>query len=729
MPVDATASMLALPIEPRFLHPAHPLPTRQRAAPPKRTPPMTAAAPANPLLQPWTLPYGLPPFPEVRPEHFEPALTQAMQAQRAELDAIAAQATAPGFDNTVAAFDRSGQLLARLNALFYNLCASETSPELQAVQRRMAMPLAAHESAVYMHAGLFARIEALHEARERLGLTAEQRRLLERVHLDFVRAGARLAPDAQRRYAEVMQRLAELTTAFGQNVLADEAAYRLPLRDEAELAGLPAFVRAAAREAAAQRGLDGHVITLSRSLILPFLTYSERRDLREQAWRAWVTRGEHDGAHDNRPLVREILALRQEQARLHGAASYADHALVDRMAREPAAVHRLLDEVWTRALGTVEREQAALQALQREHGVTDALQPWDWRYWAEKLRQRDFHIDDAEVKPYFPLPAMVAAAFDCAQRLFGLRFTPRPDLPAYHPDVQTYEVHDASGQPVGLFLHDNFARPSKRSGAWMSGFRWQTRNGGADGREAVRPIIVNNNNFAKGAPGEPTLLGFDDVRTLFHEFGHALHGLLSNVDYTLLAGTQVLRDFVELPSQLFEHWMEEPAVLRQHARHWQTGEAIPETLIERLAAARRFGQGYETVRYCASALVDMAAHAHPDPASIDPCAFEAEVLRERQAPAVAGINHRLVHFQHLFSSDGYAAGYYVYLWAEVLEADAWGAFEEAGNPFDPAVAERLKRCIYAAGNSVEPGETFVAFRGRAPVIEPLLAQRGLLTPA
>jgi peptidyl-dipeptidase Dcp len=692
--------------------------------------PQTDAAAANPLLQPWTAPYGLPPFERVRAEHFEPALAQAMQEHRAELDALAAQSAAPSFDNTLAAFDRSGQRLGRLQALFQNLCASETSPELQAVQRRMAQPLAAHESAVYMHAGLFARIEALHEARDRLGLSGEQRRLLERVHLDFVRAGARLAPAQQRRYAEVMQALAERTTAFAQNVLADESAYRLALRDERDLAGLPGFVRAAAREAAAQRGLDGHVITLSRSLIVPFLTYSERRDLREQAWRAWVTRGEHAGAHDNRALVREILALRHEQARLHGHATYADYALVDRMAGEPAAVHRLLDDVWSRALQATQREQAALEALRREHGVAEALEPWDWRYWAEKLRQRDFQVDDAEVKPYFPLEAMVAAAFDCAGRLFGLRFTPRPDLPVYHPDVQAYEVHDAQGREVGLFLHDNFARPTKRSGAWMNGFRWQSRNAGADGRETVRPIIVNNNNFAKGAPGEPTLLAFDDVRTLFHEFGHGLHGLLSDVDYTLLSGTAVLRDFVELPSQLFEHWMEEPAVLRRHARHWQTGEPIPDALIERLQAARRFGQGYETVRYCASAIVDMAVHGHADPAGIDDiCAFEEQVLRARKAPAVAGQNHRFVHFQHLFASDGYAAGYYVYLWAEVLEADAWGAFVEAGDPFDAGVAERLKKCIYAAGNSVEPGEAFVAFRGRPPVIEPLLEQRGLLAPA
>ncbi|MEW6707529.1 MAG: M3 family metallopeptidase [Pseudomonadota bacterium] len=683
--------------------------------------------PQNPLLQPWDTPYGLPPFEQVQPAHFEPAFEQAMREHRAELDAIAHQAEPPGFDNTVAAFDRSGSLLLRVQALFHNLCASHTSPELQAVQRRMAMPLAAHESAVYMHAALFRRVQALHETRHRLGLTAEQLRLLERVHLDFVRAGALLAPEAQRRYAQVMQRLAELTTAFAQNVLHDEASYQLVLRGEAELAGLPGFVRSAAREAASQRGIDGHAITLSRSLILPFLTFSQRRDLREQAWRAWVSRGEHAGDHDNRPLIREIVQLRHEQARLHGHASYADYALVDRMAREPAAVSRLVDDVWERAKAALERERAALQAAQQaETGASGEIEAWDWRYWAEKVRQRDYAIDDAEVKPYFALDAMADAAFDCAQRLFGLRFTPRPDLAGYHPDVKTYEVHDAQGRAVGLFLQDNFARPGKRSGAWMSVFAWQSRNGDAAGK-AVHPIVVNNNNFAKGSP---TLLGFDDVRTLFHEFGHGLHGLLSDVGYQKLSGTQVLGDFVELPSQLFEHWMEEPEVLRRHARHHQTGEPIPDVLIERLQAARRFGQGYDTVRYCASTLVDMALHSHPDPARIDDVsAFEAQVLRERGLPPAVGLNHRLVHFQHLFSSDAYAAGYYVYLWAEVLEADAYDAFREAGNPFDPVVAQRLQRCIYSVGNSVEPGQAFMAFRGRAPRIEPLLEARGLLQPA
>ncbi|HSQ73777.1 MAG TPA: M3 family metallopeptidase, partial [Rubrivivax sp.] len=598
----------------------------------------------NPLLQPWDAPYALPPFDRLRAEHFEPALREAMRRHREELAAIAGQAAAPDFDNTVAAFDRAGKLLARVASVFYSLTSSATSPALQAVQRAMAGPMAAHQSAVYMDAALFARFDALHERRAGLGLTAEQRRLLERIHLDFVRAGARLEPARQARYAQLMEELARLTTQFAQNVLHDESTWKLVLQGEPDLAGLPDFVRTAAHQAAAERGVDGHVITLSRSLVVPFLSYSERRDLRERAWRAWVGRGENPGEHDNREIARDILRLRNEQARLHGHRCFADHALTDTMAGTRAAVQGLLGEVWPRALAAVERERQALLQAMAAAGAGDELEAWDWRYWAEKVRRERFAIDDAEVKPYVRLEHMVAAAFDCAQRLFGLRFVPRDDLPVYHPDVRAYEVRDAGDTVVGIFMHDNFARPAKRSGAWMSSLRWQSRNGGAQ-----LPVILNNNNFARGGADEPTLLSLDDARTLFHEFGHGLHGLLSDVGYERLSGTQVLRDFVELPSQIFEHWITEPEVLQRHARHHQTGEAIPQSLIDRLHAARRFGQGYETVRYTASALVDMAVHAleAPEPPA-DLCAFEAELLRDLGLPQAVGLNHRLVHFQHLF---------------------------------------------------------------------------------
>ncbi len=688
----------------------------------------------NPLLADWKTPFGLPPFDSIRAADFAPAFEAAMKAQRDEVEAIAAQVAAPDFDNTVAAFDRSGRLLSRIEAAFHALAASHTSPEIQAAQRELAAPLAAHESAVMMDAGLFARLDTVHTARHELALEAESLRLVERLHVDFVRSGARLAPAKQARYAQIMERLAQLTTRFAQNVLADEAGFQLELQGD-ELDGLPSFVRAAARQAASDRGLGeaAHVVTLSRSLIVPFLTFSTRRELRERAWKAWVGRGENAGETDNREVAREILRLRQEQAWLHGHPSYADFALANTMAGNIASVNTLLDDVYGRALDALQGEREAVHESLRAAGVAGPMMAWDWRFGSERVRQARYAFDDGEVKPYFSLDRMVQAAFDCAHRLFGIRLVRNDTIPVYHPDVVAYEVHDVGapgngdvaptgGRLLGIFLHDNFARQTKRSGAWMSALRWQCRNGGVD-----LPVIMNNNNFAKGAPGEPTLLSFDDARTLFHEFGHGLHGLLSDVTFQRLSGTNVLRDFVELPSQLFEHWLLEPEVIARHARHWQSGAPIPESLVRRLQESRRWGQAYETVRYAGSALVDMAVHSRRDkepPADL--CEFESATLARLNLPPEVGVNHRLLHFQHLFSGSSYAAGYYVYLWAEVLDADAFDAFREAGSAFDPEVAARLRRCIYGAGDSIAPQQAYAAFRGRMPSIEPLLRKRGLL---
>ena len=679
----------------------------------------------NPLLQPWIGPYRLPPFDRIRPEHYEPAFELALAEHRAELDAIANNPAAPDFDNTVAALDRAGRRLADLQNLFENLCGAETSPALQEVERKMQPRLAAHHNAVLTDPRLFARVDAVHARRAQLGLNGEALRLVERLHLDFVRAGARLDAAGRARMGEIVARLAALTTQFEQNVLADEADYTLVLRSEAELAGLPPFARDAARGAARERGIDdAWAITLSRSLIVPFLTFSDRRDLREAAHQAWTTRGERGGATDNRAIAREILALRAEQARLHGYASYADYALADRMAQRPAAAVALLEQVWAPARARAQAERDALAELARSLGQSEPIEPWDWRYYAEKLRQARYAVDDAAVKPYFPLERMVEALFDCAQRLFGLRFVPRPDLPVYHPDVRVYEVFGRDGAAVGLFLADNFARPTKRGGAWMSEYRGQSRIG-----TEVRPIIANHNNFAKAAPGAPTLLSLDDARTLFHEFGHGLHGLLSNVTYARLAGTNVLWDFVELPSQIFEHWIQDPAVLQRHARHAETGEPIPAELIERLQRAQRFNKGFDTVEYTACALLDMALHARADADGVDIGAFEAEQLQRIGMPREIMLRHRLPHFGHLFSGDYYAAGYYSYLWAEVLDADGFDAFREAGDIFDRATADRLLRYVYSAGNTLEPGAAYRAFRGRDPKVEPLLAKRGLLDEA
>ncbi len=675
-------------------------------------------APANPLLAEWDTPHGLPPFDAIRPGHFPAAFEQALAEHRAEVEAIAARPEPADFANTVAAFDAAGATYKRIERVFGNLCSSATSPELQAVEREFAPRLAAHDAAIYLHGGVFARIDAVHERRHALGLTPEQARLTERIHLDFVRAGARLAPAARARVAAIAERLASLQTAFSQNVLGDESEWKLVLRTEADLAGLPESLRSAARAAGQARGApDAWVITLSRSLVVPFLTYSERRDLRELAFTAWTRRGELEPGRDNHAAMREILALRAELARLHGYANFADYALVDRMARTPAAVAELLERVWPAARAKAQAERDALQALADARGDGIRIAAWDWRYYAEKLRQSRYALDDAELKPYFALENMVAAAFDCAQRLFGLAFTRRDDLPAYHPDVVSYEVHDRAGRLVAIFQQDNYARPTKRGGAWMSVLRGQSRG--------VIPLVLNNNNFARGAP---TLLSVDDVRTLFHEFGHGLHGMLSSVEYERLGGTQVLRDFVELPSQIFEHWAMEPAVLKRFARHHQTGAAIPDALLDKLARARRFNQGFESVEYTACALVDMALHA-ADPVPADLAAFEREELARLGMPPEIVLRHRLPHFQHLFSSDAYAAGYYVYLWAEVLDADGYQAFAEAGDPFDAATAARLHRHIYASGNSVEPGAAYRAFRGRDAAVEPLLAKRGLIDAA
>jgi peptidyl-dipeptidase Dcp len=685
---------------------------------------MSLSQETNPLLEDWQTPYGLPPFERILPEHFLPAFDTALREHTREIEAIATSAEPATFENTAAAFDASGRRLRRIEHLFWNLVSSETSPALQAIERELAPRLAAHENAIYQNEALFARLHALFETRASLALNAEQTRLLERLQLDFERAGATLAKAEKTRFAAIVQELAGLYTQFGQNVLADEAAFALALATPDDLAGLPAFVRAAALEAARERGLpDGtHVITLSPSLAEPFLTFSERRELREQVWRARRARGTHagrnTGEHDNRPVAERIVALRQEQAALLGYRTYAEFKLADRMAPSVAAVDELLERAWKPAVKKADQDRERLTALAMELGQPTPIAAWDWRYLSEKVRQQSFAIDDAQVKPYFSLDAMLAAMFDCASRLFGLRFNERHDVPLYHPDARLWEVADSEGRMIGVFIGDNFARQTKRSGAWMSILRSQSGIGGG-----TLPIVLNNNNFAKGAP---TLLGFDDIRTLFHEFGHGLHGLMSNVRYERLAGTNVLKDFVELPSQLFENWAQEREVLLRHARHVETGEPIPAELLDRLRAASRFNQAFTTVQYVGPALMDMALHARAEREPVDLAQFEAEYARKLGIPEDIGMRHYLAHFQHLFSGDSYAAGYYVYMWAEVLEADGYAAFKEAGSPFDRNTAERLLKWIYSTGNSIDPATAFRTFRGRDPAVEPMLEKRGLL---
>ena len=673
----------------------------------------------NPLVAEWTGPFGLPPFAALKPEHFPPAFEQGLASHRAEIEAIAANPAPPNFDNTVAAMERSGVLLTRVSNSFFVLAGADTSDALQAIEREISPLLARHDNQIYLNEPLFQRIDDLHRRRHELGLTAEQQRVLERYHTHFVRAGAGLDAEKKRRLAEIGERLASLGTAFGQNVLADEKAFALVL-EEGDLGGLPDFLLASARAAAEERGFPGkHVITLSRSSIEPFLQFSSRRDLREKAHQAWLKRGENGGTSDNRGIIAEMAALRAERAKLLGYASFADYRLADQMAKTPKAVRALLDNVWQRGRARAERERHELQAKIREEGGNFAVAPWDWRYYAEKVRKARYAIDEAETKPFFQLDRMIEAAFETGRRLFGLTFS-SVDMPLYHPDVRAWEVKDRDGKHVGLFLGDYFARESKHSGAWMTSLRDQEKLAGE-----IRPIIVNVMNFSKPEPGHAALLSFDDARTLFHEFGHALHGLLSDVTYPLLSGTSVSSDFVELPSQLYEHWLETPEILKKYARHCRTGEPMPQALLDRVLAARNFNQGCATVEYTASALVDIDLHSLRDAEGIDVTAFERQALARIGMPDEIAMRHRLPHFQHLFSGGGYAAAYYSYLWSEVLDADAFLAFEEKGNVFDPKTAQRLRDYIYSAGNLRDPAEAYTAFRGRLPTVDALLKKRGL----
>ncbi len=686
------------------------------------TDPQSASSTANPLRDEWTGAFALPPFAQLKPEQFRPAFDAAVAAHRAEIDAIAADPAAPTFDNTVVALERSGRALERVANVFFVLAGAHTSDAIEAVEREVSPLLARHSNVLYLNRALYARIDDLHARRGALGLSAEQARVLERYHTRFVRAGGALDKAAQDRLAAINEKLASLGTQFGQNVLADEKSYALIL-EEGDLAGLPDFARAAAAAAAEERGHKGkYAITLVRSSCESFLQFSARRDLREKVFNAWIKRGENGGATDNRALIAEMVRLRAERAKLLGFANYADYRLDDQMAKTPQAARKLLDEVWGRARAKAGAERDALQAMIAQEGGNFALAPWDWRYYAEKLRRAKYDLDEAEIKPYFQLDKMVEAAFETARRLFGLTFTP-VDVPLYHADARAWELKDASGRHVGLFIGDYFARSSKHSGAWMTSLRDQQKLLGDD-----RPVILNVCNFNKPAAGEKALLSFDDARTLFHEFGHALHGLLSNVTYPLIAGTAVPSDFVELPSQLYEHWLEVPEILQKYARHARSGAPMPQALLDRLLATRTYGQGFATVEYTACALVDLDLHALPDAEKLDVSAFERDDLARIEMPAEIVMRHRLPHFQHLFSGGGYAAGYYSYMWSGVLDADAFQAFEEAGDAFDAETAQRLRHFIYSAGNLRDPAEAYKAFRGRLPTVDALLKKRGLDQP-
>ncbi|MDQ2092157.1 M3 family metallopeptidase [Marimonas arenosa] len=667
----------------------------------------------NPLLADWQTPFGIAPFDAISDADFAPALEQALAVHEAEIAAIAEDARQADFDTVIGALEAAGEALDKVLAVFFSVAGADSNPEREALQRAFSPKLARHFAAITANKALFRRIETIWERREQLGLTDEQARVLMLTRRNFVRSGAALSGADEARMKEIKARLAELGTAFTQNLLADERDWFMELGEE-DLEGLPGFVVAAAREAGREKGVDGPVVTLNRSLIVPFLESSPRRDLREKAFRAWAARGANGGATDNREIAREILALREERAKLLGYGNFAEFKLETEMAKTPDAVRELLVAVWAPARARAEADAAILEGMMHDDGLNGRLEPWDWRYYAARRRRAEHDLDDAALKPFLPLEGMIAAAFSCANRLFGLEFSPL-DVPLYHPDCRAWEV-TRNGRHVAVFIADYFARGSKRSGAWCSAMRSQ-----AKWPKEQAPVVINVCNFAKG---DPALLSYDDARTLFHEFGHALHQMLSDVTYESVSGTSVARDFVELPSQLYEHWLEVPEVLREFARHVETGEAMPDAMLEKVLEAANFDQGFQTVEFVASAMVDLEFHDGPAP--VDVMDRQAEVLAGIGMPDAIVMRHATPHFAHVFSGDGYSSGYYSYMWSEVMDADAFAAFEEAGGAFDPEVAKGLETNILSTGGSVDAGELYTRFRGRLPGVEALLKGRGLV---
>ncbi|WP_419738869.1 M3 family metallopeptidase [Ruegeria sp.] len=667
----------------------------------------------NPILSDWTTPFELAPFAKISDDDFAPALDEALQAHSAQIDAIATNTEAPSFANTIEALEAAGEQLDKVLSVFFTVAGADSNPKREELQREFSPKLAAHFSGISSNKALFKRVANLWARRDDLGLSEEQARVLMLSHRGFVRAGAALEGEQDARMQEIKARLASLGTSFTQNLLADERDWFMDLFED-DLQGLPDFVVDAARAAGQEKGAAGPVVTLSRSIIVPFLQFSPRRDLREKAYRAWTARGANGGETDNRDIAAEILSLREERAKLLGYDSFADYKLETEMARSPDRVRDLLMQVWEPAKARADADAEVLTAMMQEDGVNGPLAAWDWRYYAEKRRKAEHDLDEAALKPYLQLDRMIEASFACANRLFGLEFKPL-DVPLYHPDCRAWEV-TRDGKHVAVFIGDYFARGSKRSGAWCSAMRGQAKF-----PKEQAPVVINVCNFAKG---DPALLSYDDARTLFHEFGHALHQMLSNVTYESISGTSVARDFVELPSQLYEHWLEVPEVLAEFATHADTGEAMPQEMLEKVLKAANFDQGFQTVEYVASALVDLAFHEGAAPA--DPMAKQAEVLDGIGMPAAIGMRHATPHFAHVFAGDGYSSGYYSYMWSEVMDADAFEAFEEAGGAFDPERAKALEDNILSTGGSREAEELYLAFRGRMPGVEALLKGRGLI---
>jgi peptidyl-dipeptidase Dcp len=686
-------------------------------------PQAAGAAETNPLLAPWTGPYGgVPPFDKVRVADFTPAAEAAMAEELAEVDKIANNPAPPTFDNTIGALELSGSTGERVVTLYAIWSGTLSTPEVRAADKVLLPKYAFHQDKILQNSKLFERVDAVYQARESSGLSPEAQRLTLIRWNDFVRNGARLDAEAKKQLAAINFQLAAYFTIFNQNLLADETDYVLYLK-EADLAGLPGDVRSAAAEAARSKGRPGEWAVLNtRSSVDPFLTYSDRRDLREQVWKTFYNRGDNGDKHDNNAVIQKILKLRAQRAKLLGFPTHAHWRLANNsMAGTPEAAMALMMRVWPAATARVREEVAEMQAIADEEGAGVKIAPWDYRYYAEKVRARRYALDMNEVKPYLQMDKLREGMHWAAGQLYGFTFHEISNVPVQHPDVRVWEVK-RGGEHVGLWYFDPYARAGKRSGAWMNAYRTQKTYGGK-----VTTIVSNNANFVKPAPGDPVLISWDDAETMFHEFGHALHGLNSAVTYPSLSGTRVFRDYVEFPSQLNEHWLPTRQVLSRFAVHYETGKPIPQALVDKIAKAHTFRQGFDVTEYLASALIDMKLHLAGD-ADIDPDAFERDELAKLGMPLELPMRHRTPQFQHIFASDSYSAGYYSYLWSEVIALDAAEAFEEApGGFYDKAVATRLHDDIMSVGNSIDPAVAYRRFRGRDPDVAAYLRDKGFPT--
>lgn len=673
----------------------------------------------NPLLAAWTGNYGgVPPLNRVQIDQFKPALEVAMAENLAEIDQITANNEPPTFENTIAAMERCGQTLIRVSTIYGIWSGNMSTPDFQTVETEMEPKLAAFTDQIMQNEQLFKRIEAVYHSPEKENLTPEQQRLVWHYYTNFERAGAKLNAAEKERVSQINQQLAGLFTQFSQNLLADEE-QTMVIENESELAGLPKSLINAAVSTGEKTKPGTWVILNTRSSIDPFLTYSDNRPLREKAWRMFVSRGDNDGTTDNKNIISEILQLRAERAKLLGYATHAHWRLLNSMAKTPERTLELMEAVWKPAATRVQEEVADMQALAESEDANIKIEPWDYRYYAEKVRIARYDLDQNEVKQYLQLDQLREAMFWVAGELFDFQFTQVYDVPVYQEDVLVWEVtNKTSGKHTGLWYFDAYARTAKQSGAWMNDYRSQQKMD-AD----ITTIVTNNSNFVKGTNGEPTLISWDDATTLFHEFGHALHGLASNVVYPSLSGTNVVRDYVEFPSQLLEHWLSTPEVLQRFALHYKSGDPIPASLVQRIENATTFNEGFETVEYLSSALMDMKLHLAGNQ-KINPAVFEKETLDALGMPSEIVMRHRTPQFAHVFSSDGYSAGYYSYLWADVLTADAYEAFVEAGGPYNKALAKRLHETVFQTGNTLDPAEAYRNFRGRDPKVEALMKERG-----